>query len=83
MRPTFSNVFLQEIKKDLKTASGIILTQDVEAGNKPGMVVACGPDCTQVKPGDTAYVNWKEAIPVTVDGTMGVLVPETAILGVK
>ena len=83
MQPTFNNVFLREIKRETTTASGIILTQDPNTGNRPALVVAVGPEVTSVAPGDTAYVNWKEnSMPVTVDGEMGVLTSETSIMGV-
>ena len=84
MTPTFDNVFLREIKKELKTNAGIILTQDVDSGIKPALVVAVGPDCKQTQVGDTAYVNWKDgAMAVTVDNQMGVLINEKAIMGVS
>lgn len=83
MKCTFDNVLLREIKKELKTDSGIILTQDIEKGNKPAYVEVAGPDCLHVKTGDTVYVNWKDSVPVTIDGIMGVIVSEKSILGVK
>lgn len=82
MTPTFDNVYLHEIKKDLKTESGLILQSDVETGNKPAKVVAVGPEVKYVKEGDTVYANWQTAVAVTHDGVQGVLIKEENILGV-
>lgn len=83
MTPTFNNVLLREIKKEMKTDGGIILTRDVETGHAPALVEAVGPECKYVKPGDIVYVNWKESLPVTTDGVQGVLISEENVLGIS
>lgn len=81
MTPTANNILLKEIKKELKTESGIILTADVSTGNIPAYVEAVGLEVKEVQVGDTVYCDWKKAIPVTVDGAQAVLLSEEAVYG--
>ena len=83
MKPTYDNVFVTDVAKETVTASGIVLTGDVETGSKPGLVVAVGPDCNpDLQPGMEVYLKWNEATPVTYQGKQGALVSQTNILAV-
>ena len=81
MTPTANNLLLREIKVDLKTDTGIILTTDLTTGNKPAYVEAVGVETKEIQPGDTIYCDWKKAIPVTVGGDQAVLLSEEAVFG--
>ena len=83
MTPTFNNVLLREIKKEMKTESGIILTRDVETGQAPALVEAVGPECKYVQPGDVVFCVWKDSVPITTDGVQGVLINEEKVVGIQ
>lgn len=71
-----------EIKEDLKTESGLILTQSVATGVKPGKVLAVGPDVDVVKLGDQVICLWKESTAVDVDGITCVLIKDEFIIAI-
>jgi len=61
-------VLIGEGTKDTTTISGIILDSKGLGNTTPGIVTEVGPDVTQVKKGDTVYLDWSKGKPVTVDG---------------
>lgn len=79
MKLTSNNILLREVKAELKTSSGIILTQDQNSGVKSTRVDAVGPDVTLVSPGDTIIGDYKDAMPVTIDNAMGIIISEDKI----
>lgn len=84
MQPLKNYVLLGEVKEDLKTESGIVLTQSVVTGVKPGKVLAVGPDANQsVKVGQHVICNWKEATAVTIEGIQCVLLSDEYILAIS
>jgi co-chaperonin GroES (HSP10) len=57
--------------KEKTTSSGLILTTDIETGNKAGIVVAVSDDIAEkgtLQPRDKVYLHWKNAMPVEIDG---------------
>jgi len=82
MKPLKNYVLVAEAKVENKTASGLILTTDVETGSKPGIVLEVGVDTVAVRKGDKVAFNWAKGLPVTVDGVKSVLVSEDEILGI-
>ncbi len=82
MKPLRNYILVAEAKVENKTASGLILTTDVETGSKPGYVLAVGPDSIYVRKGDKVAFNWAKGLPITVEGNKGVLVCEDDILGI-
>jgi len=80
MKPTYDNLFIAEMKKDTTTASGIVLSRDIETGNKPAVVLAAGPDAKGVKAGMKCYVKWSDAVPVTHEGQIGAFISEKSVL---
>lgn len=82
MRPLRNYVLVAEAKVENKTASGLILTTDVETGSKPGYVLAVGPDSVHVRKGDKVALNWGKGLPVTVEGNKGLLISEDEIVGI-
>jgi len=80
-----NNVLIAETQKEEQTEGGIILTEAIDKGNKPGLVIAIGdyveeamadPENTALLPkvGDRVFVKWSEAMPVNVDGNAAVIV---------
>lgn len=80
MKPTRDNLFVRELKKESTTESGIILTSDVETGNKPAEIVAVGPDANGVQPGMRCYLKWTDTVPVTYNGERGAFISEEKVL---
>lgn len=83
MIPLRDYVLLGEVKEDLKTDSGIILTQSVTSGHKPGKIIAMGPDVEGVKVGQQVICNWKASTPVEVEGIMCVLLKQEEIIAIS
>lgn len=82
MKPTYDNVFVTEVAKETTTAGGIILTGDVDKSIKPAKILAIGPDVHDVRVGDKVYLKWGEGLPVTHEGTKGVIIPQKHIVAV-
>ena len=81
MKPRKNYVLVGEVAEEMKTESGIILTRSMDKGSKPGKVMAVGPDA-DVEIGSEVALNWKEGLPITVQGTQMILISEEHILGV-
>lgn len=75
-------IFVAEVKKENTTASGLILSSDIESGAKPAKVLAVGPEVKDIKVDDKIAVKWAEALPVTVDGSQRALVSEEHVYGI-
>lgn len=82
VRPLHDKVLIAEGKKDTTTESGIILDGRGLGNTTPGIVVAIGPDVLDVKVGDTVYLDWSKAKPVTVDGAQRVMIQEKEIIAI-
>lgn len=82
MKPTQDNVFVTEVAREATTKSGIILTGSAETGVKPGQVLAIGPDVNDIKVGDKIYLRWGDGLPVTHEGTKGIITSQKSILAV-
>tara|TARA_Y100000385_G_C13022838_1_gene606967 strand:- start:645 stop:938 length:294 start_codon:yes stop_codon:yes gene_type:complete len=87
------NVLIAETEKEEQTAGGIILTEAIDKGNKPGLVLAIGdyiqqdnadPEnvFTKIEPGNRVFVKWSEAMPVNVEGQAAVLIDRNHIKAV-
>jgi co-chaperonin GroES (HSP10) len=83
MKPLKNYLLVGQKAKEEKTAGGIILGgADIETGSKPAVVLAIGPDVTQVKIGDQLVVKWSEGLPVTVQGEPRVIISEEFVYGI-
>jgi len=82
MKPTQDNVFVTEVEAEKTTKSGIILTGSTETGVKPALVLAVGPEVTEFEAGSKVYLRWGEGLPVTHDGTKGVIISQKNIVAV-
>jgi co-chaperonin GroES (HSP10) len=72
MKVLHDNVLLTEDDaKETTTAGGLILSSEIQTGNKPARVIAMGNEIAQLQEiaaGDKVYCNWSEAMPVEIDG---------------
>jgi len=83
MKPLKNYVVVADAGEDTKTtAAGIILTESIETGSKPGFVVAVGPDVQNIKPTDRIALDWGKGMPITLNGEKVILVSEDFIYGV-
>jgi len=69
-----NNVLVAETEKEETTTGGIILTEAIDKGNKPGLVLAVGDSVSSVKAGQRVFVKWAESMPVNVEGQAAVIV---------
>jgi len=83
MKPLKNYVLLGEVKEDLKTDGGIILTQSVDTGTKPGKILAIGPDVEGLAVGQHVICEWKTSTPVMVDGFQCVLLKDDNVLAIQ
>lgn len=68
MRVLHDNVLVtEETTKERVTESGLILSADIATGMKPAVVIACGEE-VDLKPEDKVYLDWKQAMPIELDG---------------
>lgn len=83
MKPLKNYVLVVDAGEDTKTtAGGIILTDSIETGSKPGFVVAVGPDVVAVNKTDKIALDWGKGMPITLQGEKALLVSEDFIYGV-
>ena len=72
-------------KKQNETEAGIILSDEAAKSLRSNIleVLACGPNCEQVKEGDTVMVHpTSEGLVIDIEGTQYVLVTEFMICGI-
>lgn len=83
VKPLNKNVLIAQVERETATDSGIILQGSTGSSNTAsGKVLAVGPDCKEVKEGDTVYLDWAKSKPVTVDGAQRVMIQEKEIIAV-
>ena len=75
--PLFANIIIQRDVSELKTESGIYLTNTDDADK--ATVIAIGPDVKAVKVGDVILVNWQK-VPIIKDNIHKVL--EEDVVGI-
>jgi len=74
MKMLGNNVLVTETEKEQASAGGIILTESIDKGSKPGLVLSVAEGVTKVKPGQRVYLSWPEAMPVNVDGKAAAII---------
>lgn len=83
MKPLKNYVLVVDAGEDTKTtAGGIILTDSIDTGSKPGFVLAVGPDTLNVKKTDKVALDWGKGMPITIKGEKAILISEDFIYGV-
>lgn len=70
-----NNVLVTEVQKEATTAGGIILTESIDNGSKPGLVLAVGGGALgTVMSGNRVFLDWSKSLPVNVEGKAAVIV---------
>mgnify|MGYP003353059040 CR=1 FL=1 len=68
IRPIKKNIIVELIEKEKVTEGGIILSRADPAEVNRALVLAVGPEVTEVKEGETILPNWNAAKPSKFDG---------------
>jgi len=75
MKMLGNNVLIAEVEKEEKTASGIILTEAIDKGSKPGLVLAVSNAAlSKVMTGNRVFLDWSKSMPVTIEGQGAVII---------
>jgi len=68
-------VLVAAAPKETKTEGGIILSPETKkTASEPGVVMAIGPEVTNVLPKDVVYLSWDKSMPVRISGQDAVIV---------
>lgn len=83
VKPLKKMILIAEQKREQKTDSGIILEGTRGTGDMAkGIVLAVGPEVTEVKVGDVVLPEWGKSSPVTIDGIQRAMIKEEFIIAV-
>lgn len=82
IKPLKDRVACVRLKKETKTASGIVLTKEDSAEVDQAQVVAIGPNVTLVEIGQKILINWNKVAVATIDGVPTYLVAEEDVVGI-
>ena len=83
MKPLKNYVLVVDAGEDeKKTAGGLILTQSIDTGSRPGFVVAVGPDVKNVNKTDKIALDWGKGMPITLQNEKALLISEDFVYGV-
>jgi len=75
MKMLGNNVLIAEVEKEETTESGIILTEAIDKGSKPGLVLAVSNAAlSKVMTGNRVFLDWSKSIPVTIEGQSAVII---------
>jgi co-chaperonin GroES (HSP10) len=82
VEPLGTRVYVGEVKKERKTASGIILEGTSVRETKFAEVLAVGYDVKKVRVGQKVVLDWSKCFPVKIDDIERAMVDEENILGI-
>ena len=83
VKPLKKMVLIAEQKRETTTASGIVIEGTRGTGDMAkGIVIAIGPEVTEVKVGDVILPEWGKSSPVTIDGIQRAMIKEEFIIAV-
>ena len=82
MTPLGTKVYIAEVKKEMKTASGIILEGAVIRETKFAEVLEIGYDVKKVRKGNRIVIDWSKCYPVVEDGIERAIIDEEHILAI-
>lgn len=80
--PLGKRILIAEAKQKSETTSGIILAGSGDDNSKAAIVLAVGPEVTEVEIGDTIYIVWAKASPVKFGDIQRAIISEEDILSV-
>lgn len=81
--PLGTKVLAAEVKKERKSEAGIILegTKSVNE-TAAAKIIAVGPDVTNVKIGNTVYLDWAKTKLVIIEGAQRVLLDQEDVFAI-
>ena len=82
MRPLRNNVIVAQRESEKQTQGGIILTETVDSGMQDGVVVAIGPDVSDVQVGQSVIPDWAKGRSVSIGDIQSVILSEEDILAI-
>jgi chaperonin GroES len=82
LKPIKNNVIVELIEKEKVTSSGIILKSADPAEVNKALVLAIGPDVTDVAVNDIVLPNWNKAAKTSLDGQDFYVINQDEIVGV-
>lgn len=82
VEPLGTRVYVGEVKKERKTASGIILEGTSVRETKFAEVLAVGYDVKKVRVGQKVVLDWSKCFPVKINDVERAMVDEENILGI-
>lgn len=82
VKPLKKMVLIAEQKRETTTESGLIIEGRATADMAKGIVLAVGPEVTDVKVGDVILPEWGKSSPVTIDGIQRAMIKEEFIIAV-
>jgi co-chaperonin GroES (HSP10) len=75
MKMIGNNVLIVETEKEATSSGGIILTESIDKGSKPGLVLAVGGGALgTVMSGNRVFLDWSKSLPVNVEGKAAVII---------
>jgi len=80
LKPLNDKMIVQLVEKETTTESGIILSRADPAEVSRGLVLAIGPDVTDVAVGDCILPNWQKSPKTAVDGETYYIVKEEDVV---
>lgn len=82
-KPLKKKVLVASVKTENRSQSGIILDSATSiSDSKTGVVMAVGPDVTEVVVGNRVLLDWTKAQAITVGGYQQVIIDEQHIVAV-
>lgn len=75
MKMLGNNVLVTEVQKEATTAGGIILTESIDKGSKPALVLSVGTGALgRVLSGNRVFLDWSKSMPVNVEGKAAAII---------
>jgi co-chaperonin GroES (HSP10) len=75
MKMLGNNVLVTEVQKEATTAGGIILTESIDKGSKPALVLSVGNGALgRVLTGNRVFLDWSKSMPVNVEGKAAAII---------
>jgi co-chaperonin GroES (HSP10) len=82
MKPVGKYIVIDQIKEEISTASGILLTTEdtKDLRYKKGVVVMPGTDVVVVKPMDEVYYDSRAGYKMVINGTQHTVISESDVV---
>lgn len=75
MKMLGNNVLVTEVQKENESAGGIILTDSIDKGSKPALVLSVGIGALhKVMSGNRVFLDWSKSMPVNVEGKAAAII---------